>query len=580
MSTSTEQAALTEARAGERRKSSLAQALKILDKLMDGTYTYVPTKCFCGADSDITLVESDRYGFPHRMVICEECALVRVNPRLSDDSYHRFYNDDYRALNHLTVKDTRLAHKSELDLYYEIQAEKGAILANRLEDFQVASNPKVVVDYGSYVGGLTHPWREKGIETWGIEIDKSAVEYATAKGIHMVPSIDDLIDRGLKADLIVMQDVIEHLFDLRAELEKVSKIMVPYESILYIWTPGMFRHNPDALWQIAHTFQFSCHTLEYVMAECGFMPVYCDEDSLGIFRFIGETCPKLEKPKQWVEYFKDTAWHALKRRMPPFRGYCKFTRKELYQHVRENLAQNKPDLSELIGKYSGEVACIASGPSVDGQAEALQALKARGVPVICISKMYQWCLRQGIVPDFVISMDAMADQADGLLERQPGSKYLFASVANSRLFEVVKDEPEVYVWDNRDDIELSKLRLEAGYRRVCIVNGGSSIGCTLINMATSLGFKDLHIFGLDCMIPSDSYTHSKGVSGTNVVPLLLTVDIGDETVLTSSSWLEFARQALDMIAISKYNGSLDTVKFYGETIIMKMWDGVFTEEAA
>ena len=577
MSTSTQQAALAEARAGERRKSSQAQAITILDKLLDGTYTYVPTQCPCGAANDTLLKETDRYGFPHNMVICEECAVVRANPRLSDESYSKFYNDDYRALNHLQVRDVYLSEWPDPDIYYQLQKDKGILVKSRLEDFQVALDPKTVVDYGSYVGGITAPWREQGIETWGIDIDQSAVEYATAKGMHMVSSIDELIAKGLKADLVIMQDIIEHLFDLRVELEKVSQIMVPYQSVLYVWTPGIFRHNPDNLWQIAHTFQFSCHTLEYIMGECGFVPVYCDEDILGIFRFIGKDQTALAKPKLWVEHIKDAAWHAEKRRMPPFRGYCKFTRKELYEHVQANLAHNKPDVAALIGQYSGNVVCIASGPSVDGETAEIHALVAQGAKVICIAKMYQWCLKHGIVPDFVISMDAMADQVEGLRERQPGSKYLFASVASSLLFDVVKDEPEVYVWDNRDDAELSRLRLNAGYRRVCVVNGGSSIGCALINMSVSLGFKDLHIFGLDCMIPSADYTHSKGTTGTNIVPLLLDVEIDGEMLKTSSSWLEFARQALDMLAAAKQNGSLNTVRFYGETSIMKMWDGKFLE---
>jgi hypothetical protein len=49
-------------------------------------------------------------------------------------------------------------------------------------------------------------------------------------------------------------------------------------------------------------------------------------------------------------------------------------------------------------------------------------------------------------------------------------------------------------------------------------------------------------------------------------------------VLTTPSFTEFARQALDVFGAGHMLGMLKTVKFYGESIITKMWDCQWHEE--
>lgn len=415
-------------------------------------------------------------------------------------------------------------------------------------------------------------------EVWGIEIDEKAADFARKLGIKVVSSIDELIEKGIQADLVIMQDIIEHLLDLRTEMLKVKQILRPIEGALYVWTPGFFKHDPDDLWQIAHTFQFCRSTLEYVMLSCGYAPVYCDEGVQSIWQYsphgmMVEAERKL--PVEWVEYIVDSAEHKKHRKMPPFHGFCKFTRKELYENVAYALAMKHPDLAEIAGKSSGEIMCVAAGPSVDGELDTIKEMHARGVPLIVIAKMFDWAKKNGLDPDYVMAVDAMDDQVDPFRGELPDkTTYLLATVAHKEIFTLLKDK-KCYIWDSRDDIEMTKMRYAAGYRTCLVLNCGSSVGIGMLSMSLTLGYKDLHVFGLDSMVKSKKQTHSKDVSGDpgNSPQTLFEITIDGEKILTSASWADFARQALLMLNMAHSSGELESVKFYGETLCMKLWDG-------
>ena len=79
---------------------ALACIESVRSKLKSGEYCMEHVTCPCGADvhKDLEVMKLDRYGLPHRMVICEECALIRANPRMTFESYKSFYNHEYRHI--------------------------------------------------------------------------------------------------------------------------------------------------------------------------------------------------------------------------------------------------------------------------------------------------------------------------------------------------------------------------------------------------------------------------------------------------------------------------------------------------
>jgi len=555
---------------------ALSYIQSVTNKLQSGEYPMEETQCFCGADDDRELMLLERNGIPHRYVICNECALMRANPRMTKESYEKFYNNEYRYINYAPSWATA-DETGDFFTHYRIQSHNGRRLQQQLADFDIPT-PKVVVDYGCFVGGMLEPFKEAGAETYGVEWDVDAALYGSAQGHTIVNSIDELIAKGVKADFIILKDVIEHFTDLN-EVKRIKEIMAP-DAHLYVYTPGFFRNNIDWYFQIAHTYQFCQRTLEYVMTELGFTENYSDEECDSFWTLNKFEYFQVDKPKEWVEYITD---HLFKRgdearKMPRFRGVCKFPRRLLFENIDKNLSMKYPDLSELWGKSSGDVICVGGGPSVDGQLEAIRELHNTKVPIICIARMYPFLLSHGIVPEYVISLDCSVEQEVCFEKPHPLTTHILALVSRPSIFEKLKDH-KCYVFSSQDNIKTKELRQKHGYTTDGVINSGGSVAISTIPVGMSLGFNNFHVFGLDLMFSSEKQTHADGIAGPSLPQNFCEVEIKGETVLTTPSFIDFANQTLDMISVGHSMGCLKSIEFYGDSLIKHMWDCQFHEEA-
>ena len=563
-----------------RREIGLAVISSLKEKILTGVYPLEEQKCFCGVDNDKELVTLDRCGIPHRIVLCQTCALVRANPRMTAEAYRQFYNNEYRNLPLHYLREHFEDMQKIKAVLEERERHKGIYLRDEMLVNEDIAPPKVVVDFGCYQGGMLDAFKEAGAETWGIEINEEAAAYARRKGHKIVSRIEELIMLGVKADLVIMQDIIEHLLDL-GEVAKVGKIIAP-EGHLWIWTPGIFRTPPERVWQLAHTYYFVANTLRWVMGRLGFEPSYIDEDIASFWRYDGIVDAKDPPPVEWVEYITDEAEGKEERKMPRFGGVCKFTKKLLYGNMRANFAKGIPDLGVIHQSQKGALAIIGGGPSIDGEVAKLRNLRTEGAKVMAIARMYPWCLKQGIVPDYVVSLDCSEEQEKGFAEIRPEATHLVASVTRPEIVErILAAKAPVYLFDSRDDRKIKTLRREAGYQGVTVVNGGGSVTVLAISLAFTLGFRELHVFGFDCLIPPVGDTHATGIAGESVKLKHIEISINGEMVTTTPSFLEFAGQALDLFSVAHDAGLLDKVEVHGESLVRKMWpDMTWHEEAA
>jgi len=556
-----------------RLHAALAYQQQVITKLQNGTYPTEATKCFCGAEEGILIRKLDRYGIPHRLVVCEECALIRANPRMTPDAYVQYYNNEYRYTNTCYAPDE--LQLSDEEIYARAAGGKSQRLLAWLNDWAV-DLPKVVIDWGCHTGGMLDTFKVQGCETWGIEIDHDAALIAQRKGHVVFPTIDALIAQGVKADFVIMQDVIEHLCDLN-EVQKVSQILAP-KGHLYVWTPGFFHdNNTEGLFQIAHTYQFCSRTLEYIMLHMGFAEIYIDEDIKSLWQWAGDTpFLKPEKPQEWVEYITDTIFKRENRRVPRFRGVCKFTPKLLYSNVQQNLAAKIPDIYELSGKSSGDVIVLGGGPSVDGQVQQIKELQTKGYPLLVIARMYPWCALHGIAPDYIVSLDCSEEQEKSFTHLQPGVKYLLASVTRPSLIQMLAGE-KCYIFDAKENDKMRMFRAQNGYEVATVINAGGSVTITSMSVAMNLGFTDFHVFGLDLMVSDKNQTHATGIAGESIAFDYAEVEIKGEQILTTPSFLEFAQQTLDLADAGHQDGLLKSIKFYGESLMNRLWDCTWHE---
>lgn len=536
-------------------------------KLDDGTYPTEATRCFCGNEpKDTVITEFDRYGIPHRMVMCEHCLLMRANPRMTREAYTQFYNAEYRKI----YDGFPYGAKSEDDDFlYGIQVSRGVQVKEFLAAFEVF--PTSVIDIGCDKGGSLTPFKDDGAAVYGVELCDRSRAYAARQGVTAVASVDDLIAQGVTADLVIMQDIIEHLMDLQ-DMEKIHRLLAP-KGYLFLYTPGLLASDPAQTFQNAHTFQFIGATLEYVMERLGYVAEFMDDRIVSLWKYTGLVDPFPVLPTEWRKFIMEHLQQKEKRALPPVRTKCKFTEKEMLANLEQNLAHRIPTIETIRGTYSGPAVVVGGGPSVDGQLDKIKELVSQGHKLIVIERMYPWCSAVGLKPDFVVSLDASEGVEAGFTHLQPDTIHLLVATNNPKVFPLLKDHKK-YIWSGAagSHPDAKGIWTKYGYPTITVVNTGGSVTLGSIFLALVLGFKQIHLFGFDCMVPTRETAYAAGIAGESVNRSYFEAEVGGETVLTCSSFLSFAQQFFSMMETARQWGMLESIDVYGESLVNKMWD--------
>jgi len=240
------------------------------------------------------------------------------------------------------------------------------------------------------------------------------------------------------------------------------------------------------------------------------------------------------------------------------------------------LAAKIPDIYELSGKSSGDVIILGGGPSVDGQVQQIKELQTKGYPLLVIARMYPWCFEHDIWPDYVVSLDCSEEQEKSFTYLRPGVKYLLASVTRPSLIQMLAGE-QCYIFDSKENDKMRAFRAQNGYEVATVINAGGSVTISSLSVGMNLGFTDFHVFGLDLMVSDKNQTHAKGIAGESITFDYVEVEIRGEQILTTPSFLEFAQQTLDLADAGHQDGLLKSIKFYGESLMNRLWDCTWHE---
>ena len=196
----------------------------------------------CGAAGEARFVRPD--GLQVRAC---PCGTWFVSPAPGPDQLEAFYRGYHRRHRVEAFRGTEHRDRSRLPSF-----EDPAALVERIrardpnEDLRVrelastlALDGARALDIGCGTGQLLYLLSAMGAEVTGLEVDPEAVEFvSTQLGL---PCIRGTLDSsGLDADgydLVVLQDLIEHVLDPRALLTRAAAHLRP-GGVLYLWTPN------------------------------------------------------------------------------------------------------------------------------------------------------------------------------------------------------------------------------------------------------------------------------------------------------------------------------------------------------
>lgn len=203
-----------------------------------------------------------------QIVRCVNCGTVYTNPSFKAESLHLVYPED------LIQTETR--DKNEL-----LKEQKW----NELIDLIIHFLPEgsTVCDVGTRYGILPEKIREKGYNTFGIELNQGAVEYAEKIGIEEVYHSDIfginhvLNQKGIKnVNAFVLDDVLEHLVDPFKELSTLSSAQSKGDYFVLrqmdhdSWGRKIFRKNWYYYQPAAHMYFFDDKSIKALLDKVGY----------------------------------------------------------------------------------------------------------------------------------------------------------------------------------------------------------------------------------------------------------------------------------------------------------------------
>lgn len=208
-------------------------------------------------------VSVEQFGPPSqfKLVKCQDCGLVYLNPRPSPEQMKDYYPAAY-------YEDLASINK---DLYRWYQQE-------RLHKLQAHSKGGRLLDVGCNDGLFLYLAAQAGWEAKGVEMAESSAAYAR-EVLKLDVFTGQLTEVNFPAqhfDIVTFWHVLEHLHDPLRELREANRIMKP-DGLLVVevpniasWQARLFSTNWRALDVPRHLYHFSPASLPAVLAAAGF----------------------------------------------------------------------------------------------------------------------------------------------------------------------------------------------------------------------------------------------------------------------------------------------------------------------
>lgn len=307
--------------------------LQIDKKVKDKTYRFesVPC-CVCGTMNFQTISDKDRYGLYMPVVICTDCGLIQTNPRMDQQAYNTFYNQEYRKL--------YTGNKSPNSDFFNNQYRTGRQIFNFLNSNGVLSKPLgeiTVLEIGCGAGGILQYFREKGCTVNGVDLGEEYIEFGRSQ-YDLDIDIGNITDISTEnsVDLIIYSHVLEHVLTPVTEIQHIHRVLSD-DGIVYIELPGVknLRNNYDLDFlkylQNAHAYHFSLTTLNNLLKINGFELIVGNEIIYSIFKKSTGTDYTLKTTSDYEVVLKYLKILEILRKVLPIAPYKikKFARQQV-----------------------------------------------------------------------------------------------------------------------------------------------------------------------------------------------------------------------------------------------------------
>lgn len=226
--------------------------------------------------ADLSDVSFNKPGYlPGKVMECANCGAIFKS---FDSTIAQLYDDKYYE----EFKD--------LDAYVQDKFYNQIVdLVKQKTHLPQGTRQYALLDIGAGPGGILAAFTKQGFDCQGVEINKDLAANLQAKGYEVFNGTIENFETEALFDVITMTDVIEHLEDPKAVLQKVNRLLKPGGYVV-VYTPNhasllvkisfllssLFKFNAlrDEIFASTHTVFFIPKTLTKILADAGFTVTY------------------------------------------------------------------------------------------------------------------------------------------------------------------------------------------------------------------------------------------------------------------------------------------------------------------
>jgi 2-polyprenyl-3-methyl-5-hydroxy-6-metoxy-1,4-benzoquinol methylase len=222
---------------------------------------YVKTRvcpvCDSTNEMEIFTKEGGRY------VKCLNCNMIYLNPVFTDEALTQYYKQNHTQQSEVVESDT--------DNFYT------TIYNNGLDDIlKHTKNSSTILDIGCSSGSFLSLSKNRGLKTFGIELNKSEVEFAKAKGHSIYNNLLEDINFKTKFDIVTLWDVFEHLKDGKSYLNQIKNILCD-DGVIFLQIPNsdalaakILREKCNMFDGLEHVNLYGIETIKKLASKCDF----------------------------------------------------------------------------------------------------------------------------------------------------------------------------------------------------------------------------------------------------------------------------------------------------------------------
>lgn len=212
------------------------------------------------------------------------------------------------------------------------------------------------------------------------------------------------------------------------------------------------------------------------------------------------------------------------------------TDEDISRNIEHSIGLDYIPFNDLLGKKSGAVAVVGSGPSLKAN---WQELKDFNGDIIACNAACQFLLDKGITPTYMFCFDADPLTLEFFTPHKEIT-YLVASRCVPAAFEILKG-CKIVVWHAAGDTNLQDILEKNGKMEPMVVGGSAAVTRAMI-LAISMGYKEIHVYGGDSSFAAGE-TH---IRQSTTVERRMAIKVGGR-VFEVAPWMTLQINDLDKL---------------------------------